>query len=131
MDAGIEGHVANLERLGRSPKTTYTYRAYARTVIGPESGAKSVRPLTARDLDALYSRMDSRGARAGPAPTPTRCRPERAPPALAQRGATGGRDGRQMHLPCDRGSSQSGRSARSARAIAERRAEAVDGRHEQ
>ena len=61
VDALIDAHLSNLDRLGRSPKTVHTYRAYAKTTISPVIGTKRVRLLTALDLDNFYAQLGKVG----------------------------------------------------------------------
>jgi len=57
----LDRHLDNLERLGRAPTTTRTYRGYVKQLIVPALGSKRVRNLTAYDLDLFYSRLAAGG----------------------------------------------------------------------
>ena len=57
----VDAHLLNLDRLGRSPKTVHTYRAYTKTTISPVIGTKRVRLLTALDLDNFYAQLGKVG----------------------------------------------------------------------
>jgi integrase len=60
----IEAHFTNLERLGRSPKTIHTYRAYAKATINPVLGSKRIRSLSALDIDRFYAHLGQAGRKA-------------------------------------------------------------------